>query len=525
MKSKLPEMLFFPFLIALYPVFNLFSENLGEMSWVTVYRSVLVSLMITLALLMILRLSTGNLRMAAVLSTFILVLFFSYGHVYSLLKNQSVLGMDYGRHRFLGMLWIILGLTGSWLIIKRIQFSRSSTMAFNLFGILLVALPIFRIINYSIIINETTTTASAGTERFSVLTIPEGILPDIYYLVLDRYSRDDLILSHLGYDNSEFIQDLENRGFYIARCSRSNYYITLPSIASTLNMVYLDELSDGQAWLSDNNKLIPYIHDNTVRRQLEAIGYHSISLTAYQNVQWPDADIFIDPKTSAASSASLARFSGLIAPFEAILLRTTILRIVFDLQTRSINELMGGINYPYARHVQEQLFILDKIPELPYLSSPNLAYIHVSLPHPPYVFGPDGELVNVQTVEEGFARSQDNGETPVGYVNQLQYLNKRILEIVDKLVSASDQTPIIIIQGDHGFSGDDADAILNAYLVPDAVRKQLYDTITPVNSFRVIFSTIFNGNYPLLPDYSYLPGDEGQLPELSSSSPVPCSVK
>ena len=50
--------------------------------------------------------------------------------------------------------------------------------------------------------------------------------------------------------------------------------------------------------------------------------------------------------------------------------------------------------------------------------------------------------------------------------------------------------------------GADRVKILNAYYLPDGGNKALYPTITPVNTFRVIFNTYFGGNYELLPDVS-----------------------
>ena len=102
-----------------------------------------------------------------------------------------------------------------------------------------------------------------------------------------------------------------------------------------------------------------------------------------------------------------------------------------------------------------------------------------------------------------------------GYAAQLQYINRRVLRAVDNILRQSARRPIIIIQGDHGSrlnvdweSESKTDlrepfSILNAYLVPPQVRSKLYDTITPVNSFRVVLSSMFGAHYPLLPDRSY----------------------
>ena len=41
--------------------------------------------------------------------------------------------------------------------------------------------------------------------------------------------------------------------------------------------------------------------------------------------------------------------------------------------------------------------------------------------------------------------------------------------------------------------------ILNAYYLPGADPRVFYPTISPVNSFRVVFNTYFGASLPLLP--------------------------
>ena len=45
--------------------------------------------------------------------------------------------------------------------------------------------------------------------------------------------------------------------------------------------------------------------------------------------------------------------------------------------------------------------------------------------------------------------------------------------------------------------------IINTYFVTEESKAYLYETITPVNSFRIIFNQYFGADYPLLEDVSY----------------------
>ena len=78
-------------------------------------------------------------------------------------------------------------------------------------------------------------------------------------------------------------------------------------------------------------------------------------------------------------------------------------------------------------------------------------------------------------------------------------------DTIDKILSKSPNTPIIIIQGDHGFwflSGEKgkkkSHTILNAYLLPGGGGEKLYPSITPVNSFRLLFYEYFGTRYKLI---------------------------
>ena len=117
------------------------------------------------------------------------------------------------------------------------------------------------------------------------------------------------------------------------------------------------------------------------------------------------------------------------------------------------------------------------------------------MPHFPYVFGPNGEVI----YEE-----KDNLDIDV-YRDQLIYTNKRILDIVKKIVRSAPKPKIIILQGDHGLLLNPADrvAILNAYYLEGEDNEWLYPSISPVNTFRGIFNQYFHGEYEILEDTSF----------------------
>jgi len=95
-----------------------------------------------------------------------------------------------------------------------------------------------------------------------------------------------------------------------------------------------------------------------------------------------------------------------------------------------------------------------------------------------------------------------------GYHDEILYLNTRVEQLVEEIKANSKTPPIIIIQGDHGpnhgMTSDRARmSILNAYYLPDGGDELLYPSISPVNTFRVIFNYYFGGEYELLEDVAH----------------------
>jgi len=140
---------------------------------------------------------------------------------------------------------------------------------------------------------------------------------------------------------------------------------------------------------------------------------------------------------------------------------------------------------------------------------PIFVFAHMLIPHPPNVFGPNGE-----EVIPGNPISSEIWDEEIAYLDQLKFTNNEIIKVIDKILDENEES-IIIIQSDHG-SGFNIDwnnpdesmilqrlSILNAYYVPEISEDQLYENITPVNSFRVIFNNYFNGNYEILEDQNY----------------------
>lgn len=503
---------FHPLLFTTYPILALLAANIIEVEIQVSIRALGISLFGTILILCLVRVICGSWRRAALIASFVALWFFSYGHVYQILRKVPLLGMYLGRHRYLVILYGVLFVLGLWLIFKRSLNLMASTKIMNLIGFVLVMYPVFRIVNHSFNIS----TGEEMAQEIAVAMLKphaisrEGDLPDIYYIILDTYTRADALMNDFGFDNSSFLEELRAAGFYIADCSRSNYSFTQASLSTSLNMVYLPELDQVlDEFGLDTDDVWLLLKQSLVREQLQAIGYKTVAFdTGYEWSRIENADIYL--------SLSRDPFQlQLIEPFEAMLIKSTLGLVLTDLQNRTFltqtNRLLEGINeinFPYRSFVGQQLFILDQLPEIPSYPGPKFVFVHLLIPHVPHVFGPEGEIITDTRFYGGGLDDAINDDFfRRGYVNEIRFINGRMLDIVKSLIRDSETPPIIIIQGDSGVTKGNWLKIFNAYYLRGEQNPRLYSTISPVNTFRLIFDSYFGTDYGLLSDDSFFGND------------------
>tara|TARA_B100000029_G_C17111442_1_gene791658 strand:- start:52 stop:624 length:573 start_codon:yes stop_codon:yes gene_type:complete len=147
---------------------------------------------------------------------------------------------------------------------------------------------------------------------------------------------------------------------------------------------------------------------------------------------------------------------------------------------------------------------------------PIYVFAHLYVPHPPFLFGPNGENVTPNHNEISGLQSWEN---PEGYVNQLIYATSEVSRVIENII-AKDPSAIIIVQGDTGTytaisrsSEKTFDHAYQAHSVLYAIRiSENVDLqeINPVNTYRIIFNHIFNSNYELLETFNFEFDDDGK---------------
>lgn len=497
-KTKKP-LVVHPFLFCLFPVLFLYARNMKELPARQALAPGAIVLACTAAALLLLSLVLRDLRKAGLVVSVTVLLFFSY---MPLLRMLGTFGFPEGHMRYGAHSVLIPAVSIAFSLIMYLIYrapgnpARLTTIA-NLMGAFLVSVSFVNIGVYAFKTRGSRAARPAAADlvkRPADFKAPEH-LPNIYYIIMDAYARADVLEEIYGHDNSEFLACLADRGFYVASKSRANYSQTSLSLASSLNMEYLDELVSRIGDTGDDRKPLKRIIINSkVRRFLQQYGYRLVSFwSGYQPTTIENSDTFLRRDTRSEFT------TGLLSTMP-----------------------LGSASSFWGRARALRLFTLETLGRLHDLPSPRFVIAHVVSPHPPFLFGPNGEEltpINEYCTHDGSATIRKEALTRKeylkGYAAQLTFLNWKLLETIDVILANEEGPPVIIIQGDHG-PGAFLDcyesettyfkerlSILNAYYLPDGASELLYETITPVNTFRVIFNRCLGTDYELLEDRSY----------------------
>ena len=305
---------------------------------------------------------------------------------------------------------------------------------------------------------------------------------DIYLIILDEYAGKKTLQKEFGYNNEKFYSELTKRGFFLPEINHSNYPYTKLSIPSILNMHYLNFLSDETIETSKNDSSIKAaLEKNLVMQNLKNNGYEIFTF-------------FTGGGATGSDSLVTKKFCSEFFYSEYI--------------SVSLKKIVPFFNDDYDPNFKRDRIecVFSTIPQISENENPVFVYAHVLLPHGPYVFDSNGNHVETKEI-------LDIDMEKNLYLEQLEYANKKIINVIDKIQKNSQNQPIIIILSDHGqrigvdWQNPSQDMIiqsfnnLNAYYFPEKNISQ--ESISPVNSFRLLFNEYFDTHFEILEDKNY----------------------
>ncbi len=295
-------------------------------------------------------------------------------------------------------------------------------------------------------------------------------LPDIYVIIFDSYTANSSLKEYWNYENVEIQTFLKDRGFRIPSNSHSCYNETEFSISSILNASYLNVQNISEVKRSRFSDLVECYRNNKIICGLHKYGYKFSEHSIFNQQKIPNLLDFV---------------------FENLYYRT-----YFYL----IQEKIFGLKNPEYKAVNEKIY--NEVMSTEKQSVPKFNYIHLALPHCPYIFDSTGKEIT----DKSICSNCSNKET---YEQQLIFSNKLMKEIVDHILK-TDPNSIIDIQGDHGFRflyqeskkdmTEEGFTIFQAIYLPDKNYTMIPDTIYAVNTFRYLFNAYFGTKMQILPN-------------------------
>jgi hypothetical protein len=321
--------------------------------------------------------------------------------------------------------------------------------------------------------------------------------PDIFWILMDGYPASKTIKKVWNYSNP-IDSILTTRGFYVADSARSNYNYTHYSVASTLDMVYLDGLKNHSIVRSRDIAKAHYsLYSNNVAEFLKKQGYSIYNYAIYDIENYPTNGKLFDYE-----------------PQDLINFQTLWGRIRGDIGWNFINmfaddkrkadslfniQHLSQIDSTHDLQLDKTLKAIKTASEK---KSPGFFMLHYMLPHEPFIYNEDGSI----RYAAGF------NEDPINFIPHLQYTNSVVERLLDAIfITHANRDIIVLIHGDHGYKFKEDDPmfdeeschILYGVYSSDQRYPGWYRSLSSVNSFRLVFNKYFNTGLELLPDTSY----------------------
>jgi len=500
MKTRFP---FHPFFFAIYAVTGVFQINANEIPPEQIIRPLFVLAIFTALTYFILHKILGNIHRAALLATLWIFWAIYFGHIYRFMNNFYFIRDLPNNKLIILILWTSLtGVFALPKVWKAFHTPQVLTNALNLTSTAVLILPVVVVV---MVARETALQKEIIEQRQAqnniAIAASKETEPDIYYIIVDGYGRQDTLNTYQNYDNQAFTDYLQGQGFYVASKSQSNYMMTHLSVSSSLNFEYINDLEEKFANSNNRGPYTDLITKSHIRYLLEKQGYQFINIEGVALfMRLRDADLYLAPA------------SNIFNEFESLLLTTSIADTFIEREFPDI----PLVNYQTHRNYIKYQF--NTLADIPNIHGKKFIFVHIWAPHPPFVFDNNGNPVQPNRPYFGgdangfFGTRQEYID---GYANELTYVNTLLKRTINSILKKSQTPPIIIIQGDHGPGTytsfvdlestclEERFSILNAYYFPDHDYSGLSDSTTPVNSFRIILNQYFGANLRLLENKQY----------------------
>jgi hypothetical protein len=480
-----------PLLASIYPSLLHYANNASILVVSSLVRMALFNFLIAL-ILYVLALVVFKCKSVEIANrVFIFLIFFNtYGLAHKYFFRLDRFQVE---HYTLLPLYVLVGLYISWLVAKIL--SNSNQKVWDGTVLILSALILFNLVKIIPAEFNKNKAIPVGSTLSEVTSVEGSAVkeqyPDIYYIIFDEFAGFESMRHYWNYNGvNDFVNFLESKGFFIAEQSHSGTIDTLQIMTSRLNY---QEYPLGAEYL---DTYYSDIANNKVMAYLKTMGYTTVVFDetrasfAYPAKPPINADYKLEYMTD--SYADL----GVLFDDYGVLVADNTMLFAFSKYYK--------INNPvYQQHRGMIYYTINNI-STRNIKSPKFVYVHLMLPHMPFMFDEDGNMIDQQQ-----------------YLNWDYYLGnyKYTISVAEKLVtnimsqSEPGNTPVIILQSDHGarnkLAGDpNGEALQNfpeefktnimfALFLPGYDMSTIPQDVNPINTFPIVFNHLFDADIPL----------------------------
>jgi hypothetical protein len=481
-----------PILLAVVPSLYHYGNNVEKLNLSNLSRMLVFNVGLAILVYVVLMALNRLQAIKAANATLVFLLFFNvYGLAYRYLMYVDVVRMKH--YTFLPL--IGMATIYSILFITKVK----HTISVEIWKNLILVVSVLALINFVKIIpgeinkrqNDITFTALSQTEE---LRLTERS-PDIYYIVLDEFAGFQAMREYWQYEGvNDFVSFLKNRGFFVAEESHSSSTSTLHEMATRLNyQEYPSEETSLRTYFSD-------IADNRVMRYLKSRGYSTVVFDEtnmpYSAAKSVKADYLYEYDSPSVPEGQRGEYGFYFDEFGELVVDNTML-YAFSQNYRRNNRVV-------SKHNSMISFTVDHIAskEAP---SPKLVYVHLMLPHFPFVFDRNGDITD-----------HDQPTNWNHYLENYIYSITVAEAMINNILTEANvnNPPVIILQSDHGarnhLTAREGSAILPNYpeefktlilfalYLPGFDYSSLPQDIQPINTFPLVFNYLFEENMPLM---------------------------
>lgn len=414
-KQWLPSALAMLF-VCIYPCIFIFSQNAGEAKAADMLLFLEIFLGSAVVIFAVLLPVFRDVARAAFVACLAMLVVINFSLVADGIK--SVLPWFYAKYQLGVILLLGLGLVAL-LLWKKPNMNAGCIIIALAFGAMTLV-SVFTAIPKLISAASYSREAQAEQADAPVVETIDGEKPNVYYLLFDEYGGDENLSYYFDYDNSDFYEKLEARGFSVSHSTyntESCWTDTLVPNLLNLDYVATDDMPEkSRREYLENPYLVEMLREN---------GYsvNVINHRAYLRVDGAQE------LTEGQTEDNISEY----------LLENSIFSKI-DYFNNRINQILF-VDYRdhYAGPVQNSMEALKNC--WTKTQGPTLTISYIQSPHAPFVFNSDGSLRELST---GWFWKDDTL-----YPGQLQYVNSVILETVDN-IQKNDPTAVILLLSDHG---------------------------------------------------------------------------